>query len=258
VINMRFIFCVVALATLFSNVASAGTFIATMSGAQDASGTVNRPSGTFPGSMYNSLNTSRTGFGSFATNAVGGYAINYETAFDGNASNQTVPNAQVRTDSSTFQAGDSRYLNLTTYSGMLNPTGTSSVRNAFVVAFSYKVDANFDYIYNATVNQDNLAAINATNPGHGSRTYGIYKSADLTRPVLADAGVYKLASNIQYYLLVEHESGSRLWTESLTGANLIFKLDQFNTGAPVPEPGTMAVFGLLGLAGAASKFRRKK
>ena len=257
-ISMRFIFCVVALATLFSNVASAGTFIATMSGAQDASGTVIRPSGTFPGSMYNSLNTSRSGYGSFATNSVGAYAINYETAFDGTPSSQVVPNAQVRTDSSTFQVGDSRYLNLTTYSAMLNPTGASSTRNAFVVAFRYKVDANFDYIYNATVNQDNLAAINAANPGHGSRTYGIYKSADLTRPVLADAGVYKLASNIQYYLLVEHESGSRLWTESLTGANLIFKLDQFNTGAPVPEPGTMAVFGLLGLAGAASKFRRKK
>jgi len=255
---MRFIFCVVALATLLSNVASAGTFIATMSGAHNAAGAVTRPSGTLPGSMYNSLDTTRAGFGSFATNTVGGYAINYETAFDGSTSNHTVPNAQVRTDSSTFQVGDSRYLNLTTYSGMLNPTGTSSVRNAFVVAFRYQVDATYDYIYNATVNQDNLDVINATNPGHGSRTYGIYRSADLTRPVLADAGVYKLASNIQYYLLVEHESGSRLWSQSLTGANLIFKLDQFNTGSPVPEPGTMAVFGLLGLAGAASKFRRKK
>lgn len=257
-INMRFICCFVAFATMLSSVASAGTFIATMSGAQDSSGTVTRPTGTLPGSMYNSLTASRSGFGTFATNGIGGYAINYETAFHGVANSQAVPNAQVRTDSSTFQAGDSRYLNLTTYSAMLNPTGTSSTRNAFVVAFRYKVDATYDYIYNATVNQDNLAAINATNPGHGSRTYGIYQRADLTRPVLAQAGVYKLASNIQYYLLVEHESGSRLWSQGLTGANLIFKLDQFNTGAPVPEPGTMAVFGLLGLAGAVSKFRRKK
>jgi hypothetical protein len=256
--NMRLICCVLALATFYSNVASAGVFTATMSGAQNASGMVTRPSGTFPGSMYNSLNTIRTGFGTFATNGVGAYAINYESEFDGTPANQTVPNAQVRTDSSTHQAGDSRYLNLTTYSGMLNPTGTSSVRNAFVVAFRYQVDATYDYIYNATVNQDNLDVINAADPGHGSRTYGIYRSADLTRPVLADAGVYKLASNIQYYLLVEHESGSRLWSQGLTGANLIFKLDQFNTGSPVPEPGTMAVFGLLGLAGAASKFRRKK
>lgn len=257
-INMRFVFCFVALATMFSSVASAGMFTATMSGAQNAAGTVIRPSGTLPGSMYNSLTTSRSGFGSFATNAVGAYVVNYETAFHDTPNSQNVPNAQVRTDSSTFQVGDSRFLNLTTYSAMLNPTGSSSTRNAFVVGFRYKVDANFDYIYNATVSEDNLADINATSPGHGSRTYGLYRSADLTRPVLADAGVYKLASNIQYYLLVEHESGSRLWNQGLTGANLNFKLDQFNTGAPVPEPGTMAVFGLLGLAGAASKFRRKK
>lgn len=255
---MRFLGLFLGLVVAFSSVASAGVFRASMKGAHDANGAVNQPGGTLPGSMYNNLLDSRSGFGSFATTAVGGYAVNYETAYDGAGNSQTVPNAIVRTDSSTFQIGDRRYLNLTTYSAMLTASGNSSVRNAFVVPFRYRVDKDFDYFYTAEVSEDNLATVNAATPGHGSRTFGIFKDSALTRSVASVGGVYNLASGTQYYLVVRHESGNRLWSQGITGANLNFKLTQFDTGSTVPEPGSMAVFGLLGLAGLAKKLRRKK
>jgi len=241
-----------------SGVANAGVFLASMKGGHIADGTISQPTGTLPGSMYNNVLDNRVGFGSFATTAIGGYAVNYETAFDDVLNSQTVPNAKVRTDSSTFQVGDARFLNLTTYSAMLTPSGSSSVRNAFVVPFRYRVDRDFDYIYTAEVSEDNLAAVNAATPGHGTRTFGIFKDSALTKAVASVGGVYNLSSGVQYYLAVTHESGSRLWSQGVTGANLNFKLTQFDTGSTVPEPGSMAVFGLLGLAGLAKKFRRKK
>ncbi len=255
---MRFLGLFLGMVVAANGVASAGVFTASMKGSHIADGTISQPSGILPGSMYNNLVDSRVGFGSFATTAIGGYAVNYETAYDNALNSQTVPNAKVRTDSSTFQVGDARYLNLTTYSAMLAASGSSSVRNAFVVPFRYRVDRDYDYIYTAEVSEDNLAAVNAATPGHGTRTFGIFKDSALTNAVASVGGVYKLGNNVQYYLAVTHESGNRLWSQGITGANLNFKLTQFDTGSTVPEPGSIAVFGLLGLAGLSKKFRRKK
>ena len=255
---MRFLGLFFGLVVAANGVVNAGVFTASMNGAHIADGTISQPSGTLPGSMFNNLLGSRVGFGSFASTAIGGYAVNYETAFDNALNSQTVPNAKVRTDSSTFQVGDARYLNLTTYSAMLTGSGNSSVRNAFVVPFRYRVDRDFDYIYTAEVSEDNLAAVNAATPGHGTRTFGIFKDSALTRAVSNVGGVYNLSSGVRYYLAVTHESGNRLWSQGVTGANLNFKLTQFDTGSTVPERGSVAVFGLLGLAGWAKEFRRKK
>lgn len=255
---MRFLSLFLGVVVATQGFANAGVFTGSMKGGHIADGTLVQPAGTLPGSMYNNLVDNRVGFGSFASTAIGGYAVNYETAYDNALNSQTVPNAKVRTDSSTFQVGDARYLNLTTYSAMLTASGNSSVRNSFVVPFRYRVDRDYDYIYTAEVSEDNLADVNANTPGHGTRTFGIYLDAALTRAVKNVNGVYSLGNNMQYFLAVSHTSGNRLWSQGITGANLNFKLTQFDTGSTVPEPGSMAVFGLLGLAGLARKFRRKK
>ena len=103
----------------------------------------------------------------------------------------------------------------------------------------------------------------------GTRTWEIYTDSGLTNVASKSGSTYQLTSGTDYYILVKHTSGTNKWDTGNTatdvgtnGANLNFVFTQTQDtsggGGVVPEPASLAVFGLMGLGGAVAKWRRKK
>lgn len=247
-----------------SELASAATISAVLK-----PGFVDSNSNPFPGKITTSNNsgTTDTYFGSIAAWTPPDYAILFETTQDVGSGR-----AKIRTDVSRQDgspSGTTKFL-LTSYSEFYTPGGsaladTSSVHNSAYWEFTV------DGIYNWNIaDQD---------PGHAGltanrRTFEFVKVSGNTETLVSASSLnstgagsvnpsgVNLSSGI-YRLRYNHFDpdlkvlGSSLVNSVNLDISFAFQSEDAGGGA-VPEPTSLAVFGLLGLGGAVAKWRRKK
>jgi hypothetical protein len=136
-------------------------------------------------------------------------------------------------------------------------TATASTPLALNSAYwEFTVDGNYDYRIEGQRPQiaDNIRTYRFEKVGGNVLSRDDLGKNDTVFTGTIDSGLYRLYyDHLNYTPNIDGPSGNAIGGTNL---NVFFTLNSGNNGA-VPEPGSLAVFGLLGLGGALAKWRRK-